>query len=86
MSTTTLDPAIRVQGITKSFKELEVLRGVDFDVAPGTHLRPARLQRGRQDHARPHPRDPAEGRRRHRQRRTGSTSRPTRRRCGARSA
>jgi len=36
MTTTTLDPAIRVQGITKSFKDLEVLRGVDFDVAPGT--------------------------------------------------
>ncbi|MCS5720279.1 ATP-binding cassette domain-containing protein [Herbiconiux sp. CPCC 205763] len=30
------EPAIHVQGITKSFKELEVLRGVDFDVAAGT--------------------------------------------------
>ncbi|WP_375386369.1 ABC transporter ATP-binding protein [uncultured Microbacterium sp.] len=29
-------PAIRVQGIEKSFKDLRVLRGVDFDVAPGT--------------------------------------------------
>ena len=28
-----LEPAIRVQGIEKSFKELHVLRGVDFDVA-----------------------------------------------------
>jgi ABC-2 type transport system ATP-binding protein len=29
-------PAIHVQGLTKSFKKLEVLRGVDFDVAPGS--------------------------------------------------
>src|SRR5690606_13802099 len=29
-------PAIRVQGITKSFKELQVLRGVDFDVQVGS--------------------------------------------------
>ncbi|WP_127792538.1 ABC transporter ATP-binding protein [Agromyces sp. LHK192] len=29
-------PAIRVQGIEKSFKDNQVLRGVDFDVAPGT--------------------------------------------------
>jgi ABC-2 type transport system ATP-binding protein len=36
MTTATLDPVIRVQGITKSFKELEVLRGVDFDVAAGS--------------------------------------------------
>ena len=30
------EPAIRVRGIEKSFKDLHVLRGVDFDVAPGT--------------------------------------------------
>ncbi len=30
------EPAIRVRGIDKSFKDLHVLRGVDFDVAPGT--------------------------------------------------
>ncbi len=30
------EPAIRVQGITKSFKELHVLRGVDFDVEVGS--------------------------------------------------
>ncbi|WP_045729362.1 ABC transporter ATP-binding protein [Pseudarthrobacter chlorophenolicus] len=30
------EPAIRVRGIEKSFKDLQVLRGVDFDVAPGT--------------------------------------------------
>lgn len=29
-------PAIRVRGLEKSFKELQVLRGVDFDVARGT--------------------------------------------------
>ena len=29
-------PAIRVQGLEKSFKELDVLRGVDFDVMRGT--------------------------------------------------
>ena len=28
-------PAIRVQGIEKSFKDLHVLRGVDLDVRPG---------------------------------------------------
>ncbi|MFC5788977.1 ATP-binding cassette domain-containing protein [Agromyces tardus] len=31
-----LAPAIRVQGIEKSFDELHVLRGVDFDVAAGS--------------------------------------------------
>ncbi|WP_200949686.1 ABC transporter ATP-binding protein [Leifsonia sp. Root227] len=37
MSTTTIPaPAIRVQGIEKSFKDLSVLRGVDFDVAAGS--------------------------------------------------
>ncbi|SDT53613.1 ABC-2 type transport system ATP-binding protein [Pseudarthrobacter equi] len=30
------EPAIRVRGIGKSFKDLHVLRGVDFDVTPGT--------------------------------------------------
>lgn len=36
--TTNLDrgPAIRVQGIEKSYKELHVLRGVSFEVAPGS--------------------------------------------------
>ena len=32
----TLGPAIRVQGLEKSYKKLEVLRGVDFDVARGS--------------------------------------------------
>lgn len=35
-TTTTAGPAIRVQGIEKSFKDLHVLRGVDFDVARGS--------------------------------------------------
>ncbi|MDF4249034.1 ATP-binding cassette domain-containing protein [Streptomyces sp. WMMB303] len=29
-------PAIRVQGLRKSYGKLEVLRGVDFDVEPGS--------------------------------------------------
>ncbi|MEU0220323.1 ATP-binding cassette domain-containing protein [Streptomyces sp. NPDC006265] len=32
----TAGPAIRVRGLEKSYGKLEVLRGVDFDVAPGT--------------------------------------------------
>lgn len=36
MTTATIEPAIRVQGVKKSFKDLTVLRGVDFDVQPGT--------------------------------------------------
>lgn len=32
----TRGPAVRVQGIEKSFDELHVLRGVDFEVAPGS--------------------------------------------------
>jgi len=35
MSTATV-PAIRVQGLEKSFKDLHVLRGVDFDVEAGS--------------------------------------------------
>lgn len=30
------DPAIHVRDLTKSYKSLQVLRGVDFDVAPGS--------------------------------------------------
>ena len=36
MTTTVAEPAIRVRGLTKSFKDLAVLRGVDLDVAPGS--------------------------------------------------
>ena len=32
----TTDAAVRVRGLEKSFKKLDVLRGVDFDVARGT--------------------------------------------------
>src|SRR6478752_7439826 len=31
-----LQPAVQVQGIEKSFKDVHVLRGVDFDVARGS--------------------------------------------------
>lgn len=34
--TTPLAPAIRVQGVTKAFKDLQVLRGVDFEVERGS--------------------------------------------------
>ncbi|MEV4121878.1 ATP-binding cassette domain-containing protein [Micromonospora sp. NPDC049645] len=36
MTTTTREPAIRVRAITKSYKDLHVLRGVDFGVAAGS--------------------------------------------------
>ena len=52
---TSTAPAIRVTGIEKSYDDLHVLRGVDFDVATRQHLRPARLERGRQDHDREDP-------------------------------
>src|SRR6266498_130861 len=35
-STHVKGPAIHVQGLEKSYKELHVLRGVDFDVARGS--------------------------------------------------
>jgi ABC-2 type transport system ATP-binding protein len=35
---TTAVPAIRVEGLEKSYKDLEVLRGVDFDVEWGSAL------------------------------------------------
>jgi ABC-2 type transport system ATP-binding protein len=35
-ATATAGPAIRVAGLQKSFRELDVLRGVDFDVERGT--------------------------------------------------
>ncbi|MFC6236448.1 ABC transporter ATP-binding protein [Longivirga aurantiaca] len=34
--TTTATPALRVQGLEKAFRELPILRGVDFDVPAGT--------------------------------------------------
>jgi ABC-2 type transport system ATP-binding protein len=36
MTTDTREPAIRVRAVTKSYRNLHVLRGVDFDVASGT--------------------------------------------------
>jgi ABC-2 type transport system ATP-binding protein len=36
VTTTATAPAIRVHGIEKSYDDLHVLRGVDFDVAPGS--------------------------------------------------
>lgn len=36
--TSTTDPAIRVRGLEKSFKDVRVLRGVDLDVARGSVL------------------------------------------------
>jgi ABC-2 type transport system ATP-binding protein len=33
---TTSEPALRVRGLEKSYGELRVLRGVDFEVAPGS--------------------------------------------------
>jgi ABC-2 type transport system ATP-binding protein len=41
----TSEPAIRGRDLEKSYKELHVLRGVDFDVARGSIFRPARLER-----------------------------------------
>ena len=35
-STSAHEPAIRIHGLTKSYSELEVLRGVDFEVARGS--------------------------------------------------
>jgi ABC-2 type transport system ATP-binding protein len=32
----TTEAAIQVQGLDKSYKDLQVLRGVDFDVARGS--------------------------------------------------
>ncbi len=37
MTTTQVQgPAIHVQGLEKAYRQLQVLRGVDFDIAPGT--------------------------------------------------
>jgi ABC-2 type transport system ATP-binding protein len=36
MTTDTREPAIRVRAVTKSYRNLHVLRGVDFDVASGS--------------------------------------------------
>jgi ABC-2 type transport system ATP-binding protein len=41
------EPAVRVQGLEKSYQKLEVLRGVDFDVAPGAAFSPCSARMGR---------------------------------------
>ena len=46
----TTQHVIHVQGLKKSFNDLEVLRGVGPDVMRGQHLRPPRLELGGQDH------------------------------------
>ncbi len=56
---TTLATAISVRGIEKSYKDLQVLRGVDLEVER-QRLRAARLERRGQDHDRPHPVDAAQ--------------------------
>ena len=58
-----------------------MLRGVDFEVARGQHLRPARLQRRGQDHGREDPVHAAQGRRR-----DGRRQRLRRRHAGRRRA
>ena len=62
----TTEAAIRVQGVEKSFKDVHVLRGVDFEVARGQHLRAVRFERRGQDHTGADPVDAVEGRRGHR--------------------
>lgn len=34
--TVTAAPAISIRGLTKSYRDVQVLRGVDLDVAPGS--------------------------------------------------
>jgi ABC-type histidine transport system ATPase subunit len=53
--------AIHVQGLEKSYKELHVLRGVDFDVPRGSIFAFARVQRSWQDHDREDPVHAAQG-------------------------
>ena len=51
-ATAAQEPAIRVHGLTESYSELEVLRGVDFEVSRGASIfAPARLERGGQAHS-----------------------------------
>ena len=53
----------RVQGLEKSYKELARAARRGLRRGAGQHLRPARLQRGRQDHGREDPVHAAQGRR-----------------------
>ena len=65
---------IEVEGLRKAFGETIALAGVDLDVPGGHGARAARPERRGQDDARPHPRDAADARRRHRAESTGTTS------------
>ena len=47
--------AVEAIGLEKSYGTVRVLDGVDLDVAAGQRVRPARPERGRQDHHRAHP-------------------------------
>ena len=60
--------AIHVQGLEKSYKKLRSAARRGLRRGAGQHLRPARLERGGQDHGREHPVHAAQGRRGDRQR------------------
>ena len=62
--------SIQVKGLQKSYKQLHVLKGVDFEVEEGQYFRPARLQRRGQDNDCQNPHHAAQTgqRNRHRQR------------------
>ena len=79
-------PVVVARGLRKSYGDLTVLDGVDLDVARGRGARPARSQRRRQDHDRPHPVHAAAARRRHRARRRQGRRPAGRPRCAPRSA
>ena len=64
----TADAAIHVQGLEKSYKDAARAARRGLRRGAGQHLRPARLERGGQDHGREHPVHAAQGRRGDRQR------------------
>ena len=59
----TQGPAIRVQGLEKSYKDAGGAARRGLRRGAGQHLRPARLERGGQDHGREDPVHAAQGRR-----------------------
>ena len=73
-------------GLVKTYSTVTALDGVDLTVPTGHRARPARTQRRRQDHHRPHPHHPPEARRRlgrgRRGRRAGARRATVRRRIG----
>ena len=80
------DAGIVAEGLGKRFGDLWALRDLDLDVPAGHRPRPARPQRRRQDHGRPHPHHARRSRRRaartrrrlRRRRRAGRGARPHR--------